>query len=215
MTPFSLSPAAAPTAASTAASASVSVASTAASTAINHLLEQEAWARDKLARHSGKVALFDAGVIALRLQVRPDGTVEVPQGQTQPTVTIRAALADLPLIIQDRAHAFSYVHIEGDADFANAISQLSESLRWDAEHDLARWIGDIPATRIAAAGRAAINGARVVQRRLEENVAEYFLEEQPMLVRRQDVAEFGDEVARLRDDIERLAKRIEKMEGSR
>jgi ubiquinone biosynthesis protein UbiJ len=181
--------------------------------AINHLLEQEPWARAKLARHAGKLALFDAGVLAVRLAATPDGMVQAAADDAVPDVTIRAALADLPLILQDREHAFSYVRIEGDADFANTISQLSESLRWEAEHDLARWIGDIPAMRLSAGVRNAAEGARETKRRFEENLAEYFLEENPMLVRSKAVADFGNEVAQLRDDVERLAKRIEKLKG--
>lgn len=183
--------------------------------AINHLLEQEPWARAKLARHGGKVALFDAGVLAVRLAATADGMVQAAPEEAAADVTIRASLADLPLMMQNRAHAFSYVRIEGDADFANTISQLSESLRWEAEHDLARWIGDIPAMRLSAGARTAIEGARATRRKFEENLAEYFLEENPMLVRSKAVADFGNEVAQLRDDVERLAKRIEKLKGSR
>lgn len=183
--------------------------------AINHLLEQEPWARAKLARHAGKIAHFDAGLLALRLSATSDGMVAAVADNESADVTIRAALADLPLILRDRAHAFSYVRIEGDADFANTISQLSETLRWDAEHDLARVVGDIPAVRLTAAMRAAFDGARTTQRKVEENLAEYFLEERPVLVRAATVAEFADAVTQLRDDVERLSKRIDKLRGAR
>lgn len=183
--------------------------------AINHLLEQEPWARAKLARHAGKVALFDAGAVSLRLMAVTDGMVSGAHASAAADVTIRVALADLPLIAANPKHAFSYVRIDGDADFANTISQLTESLRWEAEHDLARLIGDIPAMRVAAGARAALEGARGARRKFEENVAEYFLEENPMLVRAQTVADFGSDVVQLRDDVERLAKRIEKLKGNR
>lgn len=183
--------------------------------AINHLLDQEPWARARLVRHAGKVALFDAGLASLRLAATADGMVAAAADDQAPAVTIRASLADLPMILADRAHAFSYVHIEGDADFANTISQLSESLRWEAEHDLARVIGDIPAMRVSATARAAVDGARNTHRKLEENLAEYFLEENPMLVRASAVTEFGNAVAQLRDDVERLSKRIDRLRGTR
>jgi len=183
--------------------------------AINHLLAQESWARARLARHAGKIALFDAGVSTLRLAVTADGMVQSASPDSTPDVTIRVALADLPMLLQNRAHAFSQVRIEGDADFAATISQLSESLKWEAEHDLARLVGDIPAARLAAGARALTQGMRETRRRVEENLAEYFLEENPMLVRRRAIDDFGSEVAQLRDDIERLAKRIEKLEGRR
>lgn len=183
--------------------------------AINHLLEREPWARDKLARHAGKVAVFDAGVVAVRLRVAADGMVQAADSDEVPGVTIRARLSDLPLIARNREQAFSYVQIEGDADFANTISQLGQSLRWEAEEDLARLIGDVPAVRVVGGVKAAVATARATQQKLAENLAEYFLEENPMLVRPQSVADFSAEVNRLRDDVERLSKRIERLKGSR
>ncbi len=183
--------------------------------AINHLLEQEAWARAKLARHAGKVALFDAGIISLRLGVSADGMVQAVPADALADVSIRAALADLPLMLQNRAHAFSHVRIEGDADFASTISQLADSLKWEAEHDLANVIGDVPAARLVSGARTLARGAQDTRRRVEENLAEYFLEEDPVLVRKKAVEDFSDEVTQLRDDIERLAKRVEKLEGRR
>ncbi|HYD93742.1 MAG TPA: SCP2 sterol-binding domain-containing protein [Noviherbaspirillum sp.] len=185
------------------------------SAAINHLLAREPWAREKLARHAGKVALFDAGVLSIRLKAAADGMVEAAGHDEPQNVTIRVKLSDVPLILQNREHAFSHVQIEGDADFANTVSQLAETLRWEAEEDLARLIGDVAAVRVAGGARAALDAAKSTQRKLAENLAEFFLEEQPLLVRPQAVADFSSEVARLRDDVERLAKRIEKLKESR
>ncbi len=181
------------------------------SAAINHLLAQEPWAREKLVRHAGKIALLDGGAAALKLKVAADGMLQVAADDDVPSVTIRARLADLPLIAQDRERAFSYVQIEGDADFANTISQLSQSLHWEAEHDLSRFTGEIAARRVVAGARAAFGSAWTTQRKLAENLAEYLLEEQPMLVRPQAVADFAAEVVRLRDDVERLGKRLDKL----
>lgn len=180
---------------------------------INHLLAQEPWARAKLALHAGKVACMDAGLVAVRLKVTPDGLVETANTDDPANVTIRAQLSDIPLIMQNRERAFSYVKVEGDADFANTISQLSQSLRWEAEDDLSKWVGDIAANRIVAGARAVFDTAKSTQQKLAENVAEYFLEENPMLIRPQAVADFGSDVTKLRDDIERLTKRIEKLES--
>ncbi len=185
------------------------------SAAINHLLASEPWARERLAKHAGKVASFDAGVVAVRLKVSADGMIQPAAADDAANVTIRVKLSDLPLIVQNREHAFSYVQVEGDADFANTVSQLSESLRWEAEEDLGRLIGDVAAVRVVQGVRAAVDTAKTTQRKFAENVAEYFLEENPMLVRPQAVADFSSEVNRLRDDVERLAKRLDKLKGSR
>jgi ubiquinone biosynthesis protein UbiJ len=183
--------------------------------ALNHLLNQEPWAREQLLVHAGKTACIDAGLIAVRLKVAGDGMLQDAGADDAANVTIRVALADLPLILQNRERAFSYVKIEGDADFANTISKVSQSLRWEAEEDLSKVVGDIAATRLVAGARRTFEGARSLHRKLAENTAEYLLEENPVLVRAEAVQGFAADVARLRDDTERLAKRLEKLAGGK
>ncbi|MBJ7310339.1 SCP2 domain-containing protein [Rugamonas sp. CCM 8940] len=179
---------------------------------VNHLLAQEPWARRELLRHAGKVACVDAGSLALRLRVGGDGLLEAAPAEQEAAVTIRVKLSDLPLILRQRERAFSYVKIDGDAEFANAISSLSKSLRWEAEHDLEKVIGPVAAVRVVAGAKAAFGAVKAGQRKLAENLAEYFLDEQPMLLRPAVVAAFSADVARLRDDVERAAKRLAKLE---
>lgn len=180
--------------------------------AINHLLAQEAWARAALARHAGKDACIDAGLVRLRLHVARDGLLEASQDDAVASVTIRVKPADLPLIAQDRARALSYVKIEGDAEFANVISQLANGLRWDAEHDLERVVGPLGAHRLVATARRGGAGAAEAGRRLAENLAEFLAEERPVLVRPAQREAFASDVVRLRDDVERTAKRIARLE---
>ena len=166
-----------------------------------------------LAAHAGKAACIDGGAIRLTWQVNHDGFLQAPPSDAAAQVTIRFKLSDLPLIVQNREHAFSYVKIDGDADFANTISQVSQDLRWDAENDLSKLVDDIAAVRIVAGGNALVAGVQATYKKLTENLAEYFLEEQPMLVRPQAVADFTNDVIRLRDDLERLSKRINKLKA--
>jgi ubiquinone biosynthesis protein UbiJ len=182
------------------------------SAAINHLLAQEAWARKKLAAHAGKTACFDTGIATIKLQAGADGLVQAADTGAVPAVTIRVKPADLPLIVQNRERAFSYVKVEGDAEFANTISRLAQSLRWDAEGDASRVLGDIGGARLTAGARSILDGARAARQKLLENLSEYFIEENPMLVRPDAVADFTDQVNSLRDDAERLAKRIARLE---
>jgi ubiquinone biosynthesis protein UbiJ len=179
---------------------------------INHLLAQEAWARDTLMRRAGKTACIDMGHLRLCMRVARDGMLEVAGDDDVPDVTIHVKFSDLPLILQNRDRAFSYVRIDGDAEFANTISQLSKGLRWDAEHDLERWVGPMLATRLAGGARAAVSHVTGAGRRVAENVAEFLLEERRVLIRPGSVDAFADDVNRLRDDVERSAKRIARLE---
>ena len=179
---------------------------------INHLLAQEPWARQQLAVHAGKLACIDTGAVALRLRVDSAGMLAAAPADMPANVTIRVKLSDVPLILQNRERAFSYVKIEGDAEFANAISQLSKGLRWEAEHDLEKVLGPMLATRLVAGAKDAAAFVRTGQQKLAENVAEYFLDEQPMLIRPATLQEYSAGVTRVRDDVERLAKRLARLE---
>jgi ubiquinone biosynthesis protein UbiJ len=182
---------------------------------VNHLLAQEVWAKNKLQTHSGKIACIDLQAISLRLKVGADGILTEADIDALADVTIRLKLSDLPLIAQNRERAFSYVKVEGDADFANTISHLSQNLRWEAEEDLSKLFGDVAAVRMVSTAKSLMQSAQQAHQTIQENLAEYFLEENPMLVRPVAVQAFGAEVSKCRDDVERLIKRIEKLERSR
>jgi len=179
---------------------------------INHLLVQEPWARQQLLRHAGKVAAVVVGTATVRLRVGGDGLAEAAPADESAAMTIRVAASDVPLILQNRERAFSYVTIEGDAEFANTISQLAATLRWDAGHDLEKVVGPIAAVRLVDGVRSLFGAAVTGQRKLLENVAEFLAEERAVLVRPALAESLTAGVVRLRDDVERAAKRLEKLE---
>ena len=182
---------------------------------INHLLAQEKWARDKLLPHAGKIACIDVQMWQLRLKVSTDGLLEAIDALATPDVTIRIKPSDLPLMAQHSEKAFSYVKIEGDADFANTMSFLSQNLRWEAESDLSKLFGDVAAVRLVSGVQVVVKTVQETHQKIQENLAEYFLEENPMLVRPAEVTAFGTQMNKTRDDVERLIKRIEKLERMR
>ena len=181
---------------------------------INHLLVRQPSLQAMLAAHAGKTACIAAGFFDLRLRVAADGLLEAADAEntSDTNVTIRVKPADLPQILANRERAFSYVKIEGDADFANSISQIANQLRWEAEEDLAPLVGDIAAVRIVQSAQASLATLQSTGKKLVENMAEYLLEENPTLLHRQAADDFASEVASLRDGAERLAKRIQLLE---
>ena len=180
---------------------------------INHLLARQPALRERLRAYAGKVACIDLGLASLTMAVAADGLLET--ADAEPLVTIAVQPANVPLILSDMERAFSYVTIRGDADFARAISELAQQIRWDPEEELAPWIGDIAAVRVARTAKAFATSASSGARKLAENLAEYWLEENPTLMYRRAGDEFAAEVARLRDDVERLSKRIERLQRAR
>lgn len=105
-----------------------------------------------------------------------------------------------------------HVKLEGDAEFATQLAKLAEHLRWEPEEDLARVLGDAPAHRIATLVRSAGDQARRTSRNLLDSLSEYFLDENPQVVRRVALGEFDAELARARDALARVEKRVERLE---
>jgi ubiquinone biosynthesis protein UbiJ len=178
--------------------------------AVNHLLSRQPSLRDKLRLYAGKTACIDMGVMRLDLAISADGLLQL--ATSEPNVTIAIQPANLPRMLSDMDRAFSYVTISGDADFARTISELANELRWELEEELAPLVGDIAAVRIANAARQFLGTAKSTAQKLAENMAEYWLEENPTLLYRRAGEDFAAEVARLRDDVERLSKRVEQIE---
>jgi ubiquinone biosynthesis accessory factor UbiJ len=187
------------------------IASGAAAAVLNHMLAREPWARERLAPFAGRSARLQALPFSVQLAIAADGNFTADAGA--PTVTIGVDAAALPRVLLEPKAALRSVRLDGDAEFAQALSNVLQKLRPEPEEELARFVGDAAAVRIVALLRAALAGAREAGSRLAVQTADYLVAENPMLVSRQEMAAFAADVARLRDDVERLAKRIELQAG--
>jgi len=186
------------------------IASQATVALLNHLLARESWAREKLAPFAGRCARVEAFPFALLLGVAQGGRFEVGTGE--PHVTIAVDGAQLPALLFDPQALLRNVRLSGDAEFAQALSQVLQNLRPEPEEDLARFVGDAAAVRIVGFLRAVAAQVREGSSRLTATTADYFVAENPLLITREEAEKFSVDVATLRDAVERLAKRLERLE---
>ncbi len=178
----------------------------------NHLLAPAAWAREILTEHAGKVAVFELFPLRVAVAVDPDGTLRAAPEGAAPSVTIRLTLATVLQILAEGEEAWRKANVQGDTEFAAAISKLAANLRWDVEEDLSRVFGDIAAHRMAEVGRSAAAWPKQAASSLAGNVAEFLTEEKHLLVTPLRAAEFVRDVDEMRDAVERLDKRIERLQ---
>jgi ubiquinone biosynthesis protein UbiJ len=183
------------------------IASNAAAAVLNHMLAREPWARAVLAPFAGRSARLQAPPFSVQLGIAAGGSFSAEAGE--PTVTVGVDPAALPRLLLEPKAALRNVRLEGDAEFAQALSGVLQKLRPEPEEELSRFVGDAAAVRIVALLRAALAGAREAGNRLAVQAADYLSAENPVLVARAEMASFAADVTRLRDDVERLAKRIE------
>jgi ubiquinone biosynthesis protein UbiJ len=128
---------------------------------LNHVLLQEKQAQERLLRQKGRVVHLRWGLFAIDLIVTPAGLVDRAAEFSTPDLILSVAaespLAAVQSVLAGKTPA---VKIDGDVQLAADIGWLAENLRWDAEEDLSRLIGDASAHALADAGRRLASGLR-------------------------------------------------------
>jgi len=127
---------------------------------LNHVLMSEPEAMARLARQKGQRIELVWDRIQLQLTPTPAGLLERGRFDgfdlrlsvtEESPVSLASALArgDKPK-----------VRIEGDVQLAAEVNWLIDHVRWDAEEDLARLVGDAAAHSLAQAARKAMQALR-------------------------------------------------------
>lgn len=180
-------------------------------TAINHLLGQAAWAREKLAPFAGHAAQIKMPPFEAAFLIGADGCIFPPAEDAELEVSISLPAATPLLALQGKDVVMRAARIEGSAEFAEALGFVIRKLRWDAEEDLSKIVGDIAAHRIVTGSREFAAWQQQAVQNFAANLAEYFTEEQPLIARQGDITTFSDDIDRLRDDVARLEKRLQRL----
>jgi len=182
---------------------------------LNHLLAKEGWARDKLAPFAGEAVELRAPPLpAVIVTILQDGRVEagrVTAGGAAPALTVTVKPELLRALGRGEDHLMRAVEVAGNARLAAEVMLLARHLRWDAEEDLSRLVGDVAAHRIAEGARAFVAWQADAARRFAEALADYAAEEKRVLIRRAELAAHAVHLAALRDALDRLGKRIERL----
>ena len=127
---------------------------------LNHVLMSEPEAMARLARQKGQ--RIELVWERLHLQLTPTPAGLLARGRFEGfdlrlTVTEETPVALASALARGDKPK---VRIEGDVQLAAEINWLIDHVKWDAEEDLARLIGDAPAHTLAQAARQAMSALR-------------------------------------------------------
>jgi ubiquinone biosynthesis accessory factor UbiJ len=185
----------------------------AVSASLNHLLESESWAREKLAPFAGETVELRAPFLPpLRLAIEESGLTRAAKADGSAASLVIALKPDAPAaLLRGEEHFLRAVEVTGNAKLAEEVRLLARHLRWDFEEDLSRLVGDVAAHRLAESARAFGAWQADAARRLAESFGDYATQESGLLVRRLELDALAGATARLRDAIERLEQRIRRL----
>lgn len=179
--------------------------------ALNHLLAQNVWALQRLARFAGKTARFNIAPFSFAYTILSDGLLTSPAADATPDVVCDIAPSLLPRLALKDESSFAQIRTSGDAALLSEIFYLSRHLRWDAAEDLSRVTGDVAAERLVQLARAKQQQVRDTSLNLSQALAEFWTEESPLLAKPAHIAEFVSQVDQLRDDLARLEQRLNRL----
>ena len=178
---------------------------------LNHLLAQSGWALQRLARFSGKTACFKIAPFSFACTIHDDGMLHEAAADVSADASCIIPPLLLPRLMLHDETAFNQIESSGDAALLTEIFFLARNLRWDTADDLSRITGDIAAERIVQFAKFKQQQVRDTALNLSQALAEYWMEERPLLAKPQQLAAFAQEVGRLRDKAEQLEQRIQKL----
>ncbi len=100
------------------------------------------------------------------------------------------------------------VRIEGDAELAATLGRLAKELRWDAEEDLSRLVGDIAAHRMANGAKDFFANAKKFMDEGRETFVRRAVAPEGSLIAEVELTQFKGQLRALRDDLDRLEQRV-------
>jgi ubiquinone biosynthesis protein UbiJ len=180
---------------------------------LNRNIAGSAAARRLCKQLDGKVLALHVTGLPLNVFFRSEG--ERMSIDTTNAGTPAASLSGSPLALlrlagpaPESAIRGGSIQIQGDAEVAQAFSELLKQAQPDLEEELSRVIGDVAAHQVGNTARAVLGFGRRAVDTLTQNVAEYLQEEGRDLPTRTEADEFVADVDKLRDDVARLEARL-------
>jgi ubiquinone biosynthesis protein UbiJ len=172
----------------------------------NRILEQEGWAREKLAPFTGRVFSLAVGLVTTRFRIADGGTLETADAAVPADLALILSPLSVPAFLANPARWNEFVREEGDAELGGALKELARTLPWFVEAALAKALGPLVGQRAADTGRRLLAFPEYATQRVTEGVASYARDEAGLLARSAQMRQFGegvDKVAARVDDLER------------
>jgi ubiquinone biosynthesis protein UbiJ len=189
----------------------------------NRMLGREAWARDKLAAHAGRVFVVTVGPASAGFRIGSDGAFSnAPLAEATPDLRLTLSPFQLPAFLADPRQWNQCIAEEGDVELGGTLKELAQTLPWFVEQAFAQVLGPIAGQRAADMGRQLLAFPGYAAERVGESIARYARDEARLLARGEELrsltaqsSELSARVAALDVRIAALAQRMSRARPAR
>jgi ubiquinone biosynthesis accessory factor UbiJ len=182
---------------------------------INHVIEQEKWAHDLLLSREGQIVAISLPVGNFQLMIQNGLLANTSDNTGVAAVSLEISQEAIWAFLREgKSGAMKFVRISGDVDFAADLNRLAADLKWEAEEDLAKLIGDAPSRRILLESKKLFQQASLAVDDFKLGLRDYLVNEKNTLLGAQQFNEFKSEIRLLRDQLDRTEKKIIKLDES-
>lgn len=183
--------------------------------AINHLLQQQSAARERMQVHAGRcIRIVINGPFGRSMhsdaRIAGDGLLSLTtKGPPAAVLLVSPSVEAVFGAIKSGSSGLGpHLEVEGDVMLAAAVGEMLQSLRWDYEEDLSRVVGDSIAHRFGHAVSSAGAQARGLRQFCGEAFQRSAAAEGGPLVSAADFAAFAEEARRLSARVAELELRF-------
>jgi len=175
----------------------------------NRVLEQEGWAREKLAAFAGRAFTLAVGPVEARFLITEGGKLETAPSSTPANLDLQLSPLAVPAFLADPSRWNEFIREDGDAALGGTLKELARTLPWFVEAALAKVLGAVAGQRAAAAGRKLLAFPEYAAQRVTEGVVSYARDEAGLLARGAQMPAFGDGVRDVTSRVDALEQRFD------
>ena len=175
----------------------------------NGILEQESWARDKLAPFAGRVFTLAVGPVSTRFRVTEEGKLETAPPSLPADLDLVLSPMSVPSFLANPTRWNEFVREEGDAALGGALKELARTLPWFVEAALAKALGPLAGQRAADAGRRLLAFPEYAAQRVKDGVAIYARDEAGLLARGAQMRQFSEGTSEIAERVDALERRFD------
>lgn len=183
-------------------------------TAINHCLQLDPDALQRVRSLTGKVIGIELLGLNLKFYLLPDSVGLQLRGEHPGDVDVWLRGAPLSMVRmglggdQQKALFSGDVEIVGDTETGQRVRDIMDDLDLDWEEPLSQLVGDVVGHKIGNVVRGMADWATQARNTVEQDVSEYLLEESRLLPHREEIGPFLEAVDTLRADVDRIEARV-------